>query len=470
MARQGIGGTHDLPTPSPRRILWTMRNGKNGNHVAALARARRQKVIDRLQAPLLVRAAPELLRNGDVHYTYRQDSNFHYLTGFDEPEAILLAIPTGKGHKTILFVRPRDKAREIWDGPRAGTRGAVRDLGADEAHEVGKFWEVFAELAKGWDRLAYPLGTDESFDDELLGHFAKRFTGRPRRNEGMPTLVDPRPRLHELRLLKTPEEIAVMQRACDITVAGHRVAMAIARPGMFEYEVQAEIEATFRRDGSPRNGYDSIVASGPNACILHYVKNDRRIRKGELVLVDAGAEFGGYTGDVTRVFPVAGRFTPAQRAVYEVVLRCQKKCVALVRPGTPVRKLLTTSWHELTRGLIELGVLRGKPTAKRIARYVKQKKYFDWYMHGLGHWLGMDVHDVGAYEHMDGEPIRIEPGMVTTIEPGLYFRANDRRLPAELRGIGVRIEDDVLCTRGGPRVLTAGAPKEVEDVEAMVAG
>ncbi len=413
-------------------------------------------------APLLLRSAPEILRNGDVHYTYRQDSNFKYLTGFDEPEAILVCVPLANDYETHLFVRPRDKEREIWDGPRAGTAGALRDFGADRAYPVSEFWTEFGTLAKDWDELAYPLGKDPNFDVQVLRHFGARFTGRPRRNQGLPSFVDPRPALHEMRLVKSAEEVELLRRAAEISAAGHRVAMSIAEPGMYEYEVQAELEAVFRREGSPRNGYDSIVASGSNACVLHYVANNAKIKKGDLMLVDAGAEFGHYTADITRTFPVAGHFSEAQKAVYQAVLRCQKKCVALCKPGTTVQKLLETSWRELTKGLVELGILKGS-----IDKLVEKKAFRPYYMHGLGHWLGMDVHDVGAYEDRAGKPLQLAPGMVTTIEPGLYFGRNDKRVRKEFRGIGVRIEDDVLVTKDGPDVLTDGVPKEVRDIEEL---
>ena len=434
---------------------------------------RQQSILKQLRgAPLLVRSAPEVLRNGDVHYSYRQDSNFKYLTGFDEPESILLAIPKGKGPngkgrlRTILFVRPRNPAMEVWDGERAGVRGAKKMYGADDAHPIEEFWDVFEEESKDWDMLGYGLGCDPAFDRALVDHFSRRWTGRPRRNQGLPTMVDPRPAIHEQRWIKSPMEIEWLQRASDISVSGHRVAMAIAQPGMYEYEVQAELEAVFRRDGSPRNGYDSIVASGANACTLHYIKNDQKIRRGDLLLIDAGAEYEQYSADITRTFPVARKFSDAQRAVYNVVLRCQKKCIKACKPGTPVRRLLDLSRRELTKGLVELGVLRGR----NIKKLVDDEKYKPWYMHGLGHWLGMDVHDVGPYETMAGKSVLMQPGMVTTVEPGLYFQKNDKRVPKELRGIGVRIEDDVLITRGGCRVLSEAAPKEVRDVEKLVTG
>jgi Xaa-Pro aminopeptidase len=432
-----------------------------------LHRRRRQKVLDQLGgAPLLLRAAPETLRNGDVLYSYRQDSNFHYLTGFDEPESVLLAIPEEKrgkkSHRAILFVRPRDKTREIWDGKRYGTRGAIKTFGVDEAYEIEELHELFSKLSAGWTMLGYGLGADPAFDTHLISHFHGRFTGRPRRNQGMPELRDPRPAIHALRQRKDANEIERMQHAADITADGHILAMRIAKSGMYEYQLQAEMEAEFRRGGSPRNGYDSIVASGNNANTLHYVENDRRMRAGDLVLIDAGAEFGHYSADVTRTFPVGGKFSDPQRAVYQAVLRVQKKCVRAVKPGVPFQKLTKLAIRELTKELIGLGALRGQ-----VDTNIEKETFKEFYMHGLGHWLGMDVHDCGAYETPDGKPLAFEPGMVLTIEPGLYFDTGNRKAPKELRGIGVRIEDDILVTRNGNRNLTEAIPKEIRDVEAV---
>ncbi|MEZ5987779.1 MAG: aminopeptidase P N-terminal domain-containing protein [Planctomycetota bacterium] len=432
-----------------------------------ICRARRQAVLKDLRGiPLLLRSAPEVLRNGDVHYTYRQDSNFHYLCGFDEPEAILLAVPEGRGHRTILFVRPRDKAREVWDGKRAGPAGAKRTYGADEAHEVADFWKVFGELTRDWEALAWSLAVDPAFDARLMALFGARLTNRPRKNQGIPAIVDPRPVIWARRQIKGPEEVELLQEAARISCEGHRVAMALAEPGMYEYEVQAELEAVFRRNGAPRVGYDSIVASGPNACTLHYVENSRRIRSGDLLLIDAAAEYGHYSADITRTFPVRGRFSPAQRAVYEAVLRCQKKCVEAIKPGNTVQKITELSQREITKGLLQLGLLK-KGT---LAAHMKKRSFAKYYMHGLGHWLGMDVHDCGPYQNPDASWIGLKPGMVMTVEPGIYIPADDRAAPPELRGIGVRIEDDVLVTRSGHRVLTADVPKEVADVEALTAG
>ncbi len=423
--------------------------------------SRLAKVLKRLGAPLLLRAAPEVLRNGDVHHPYRQDSDFRWLTGFDEPEALLLAYAdaSGEPHR-ILFVRPRDPLMETWHGRRAGVRGALKDFGASEAFPVGDFWKVLAERTRDFDRLAFPLFQDPEFDRRLFAFFQKRMQGRPRRNRGQPTYIDPRPVLHEFRQIKDPTELETMREAAAITAAGHLAAMALTEPGMHEYQVQAEMEAVFAHGGSPRVGYPSIVASGNNANTLHYVENRRKMRRGDLLLIDAAAEFGHYSADVTRTFPVGGRFSEAQKAVYKIVLRCQKKCVRAVKPGCTFKRLNETARRELTKGLLELGVLEG-----RLDRLLAKEAYKPWYMHGIGHWLGMDVHDVGPYEDREGRSLPFRPGMVLTVEPGLYFRAGDRRVPKEFRGIGVRIEDDILVTRNGHENLTAEIPKEIREVE-----
>ncbi len=423
--------------------------------------SRLEKVLKRLDAPLLLRAAPEAVRNRDVHHPYRQDSDFHWLTGFDEPQSLLLAELGRRGRPRLtLFVRPKDPKREVWEGKRAGVQGAIKRYGADEAHPAGEFWRVFDERARDWERLAFPLGQDPAFDAKLIALFHRRVTGRPRKNLGQPTWIDPRPVIHELRQIKDAGELALLEEAARITAGGHLAAMALAKPGLYEYQVQAELEAVFRHGGATRLGYPSIVASGDNANTLHYVANERRMRAGDLLLIDAAAEVQGYSADVTRTFPVSGRFSEPQKAVYDIVLRCQKKCIRAVAPGMDFERLNALARRELTKGLVALGVLSGDP-----ARLFKKKAYEPWYMHGVGHWLGMDVHDVGAYLDRDGRPVPFRPGMVLTVEPGLYLPARDRRVPKELRGIGVRIEDDVLVTRAGRRVLTEVVPKEVRDVE-----
>lgn len=430
-----------------------------------LHRRRRQRLLDALGPGLLVVAtAPETRRNGDVLHEFRPGSDFHRLTGFPEPEAVLLAWRTGPSqHRSVLFVRPRDPAREVWDGRRFGVAGAVRSFGVDAAHPIGELWQRLPRLAAAQPRLFHRLGVDPAFDRRLIEALVAHAERHRRRAPALhPPIVDPWPVMAQVRLRKDAAEIAAMRRAAAITAAGHLAAMRAARAGMHEYEVQAVLEGEFRRLGSPRNGYSSIVASGPNACILHYHENSRRLRQGDLLLIDAGAEYEGLTADVTRTFPVAGRFTPAQAAVYRVVLRAQRAGIRACRLGVASDRPHRTCVVELTRGLVELGVLSGQ-----VPQLVAAGKYKPYYMHGTSHWLGRDVHDVGPYQDADGRAVPLVAGAVATIEPGLYFAARDRSVPRELRGIGVRIEDDVLISRLGPVVLTAAVPKDLEAIEAL---
>lgn len=424
-------------------------------------RRRRQRLLDALgDGLLLLPTAPEQRRNGDVLHEYRPGSDFLWSTGFPEPEAVLVAWRTGRTHRAILFVRPRDPSREVWDGRRVGVKGAVRRFGVDRAHPIGELWQRLAELLEGQGRVFHRLGADAAFDRRLLDVLAARAQKHRRRQPSHPDLVDPTAVLAAQRLVKDPSERVAMQRAAAISAAGHVAAMQATRAGLHEYEVQAVLEAEFRRAGSPRNGYPSIVASGANACVLHYHDNDRRMQNGDLLLIDAGAEFGGCTADITRTFPVSGRFTPAQAAVYRVVLRAQRAGIRACRPGARWDAAHRTCVRWLTKGLVELGVLRG-----RVRKLVEKGAYKRFYMHGTSHWLGRDVHDVGAYQDGQDRPCPLPVGAVLTVEPGLYFGPRDRRVPKALRGIGVRIEDDVLITASGPKVLTEAVPKELRDIE-----
>jgi Xaa-Pro aminopeptidase len=429
----------------------------------ALHRRRRQLLLDRLgDGLLLLPTATDQVRNSDVHQAFRPGSDFHFLTGFPEPEALLCAWRTKKGqHHAVLFVRPRDKEREIWDGRRFGVEGAKARFGADEAYPIGELAQRLPVLVGAHTRLFHRLGGDRQFDQRLIDAFAKVAAQKKREQPAHPSVVDPMPTLWRQRLIKDEAELETMRRAAAATVAGHVAAMQFAAPGMHEFDVQAAVEAAFRMCGSPRNGYGSIVASGPNACVLHYHENSRRMKKGDLLLLDAGAEIEGVTGDVTRTFPVDGRFSPAQREVYEVVLKAQRLAIAAAKPGATWDAPHKIVQRELTKGLVALGVLRGDPKA-----LLAREAFKPFYMHGTSHWLGRDVHDVGSYQGADGKPARLEKGMVLTIEPGLYFGERDRRVPARFRGIGVRIEDEVLITKDGNEVLTAAAPKTVAEIEA----
>ncbi|MEZ6036329.1 MAG: aminopeptidase P N-terminal domain-containing protein [Planctomycetota bacterium] len=434
----------------------------------ALHRARRQRLLNALgDGVLLLATARETSRNSDVLHEFRPGSALHYLTGFPEPDAVLVARRIDRRrHHATLFVRKRDPERETWDGPRFGTEGAVRRFGVDRAEPIAELWGLLPELAPADATLFHTLGRDAEFDRRLLAAFAAQADKRRRRAwPRHPAIVDPLPMLAAERLVKDRAELSSLRAAAAATVAGHVAAMRVARPGMFEYEAQVALEAEFRRAGSPRNGYPSIVASGGNACVLHYHDNDRRMLAGDLLLIDAGAEVDGLTADVTRTFPVDGRFTPAQAAVYRVVLRAQLAGIRACKVGARWDSAHRACVRSLTRGLVELGVLKGAP-----AKLVAKNAFRPFYMHGTSHWLGRDVHDVGAYEDAAGNPEKLRAGAVLTVEPGLYFTAGDRRVPKALRGIGVRIEDDVLVTAKGPVVLTEAAPKSIADIERAMAG
>ena len=444
--------------------------------VRKAAERRRRLIKDLGDGLLLLPTAAESLRNGDVQYPFRADSDFRYLTAFEEPDAVLLVWRVRGRSSERLYVRPRDKAKEIWDGRRHGVAGAKKLFGFADARPIADLWHDVGELLHdvvmpAGGALFHGLGRSPEFDRKVL--HACTHASRRRRRAGVaahPPIIDPRPSIAAMRQIKDALEIDAMRDAARVSAEAHCEAMRFARAGLTEYEVQAALEKVFRAGGSPRNGYESICASGANACILHYIENRRSLRKGELMLIDAGAEFDGYTADITRTFPVDGTFTDAQRAVYAVVLRAQKKALRAIRPGRPVTAPHTTAVRELTKGLVELGVLRkkrGASVAESARAYIDSESYRPFYMHGTSHWLGMDVHDCGPYTDLSSKPVAFESGMVLTVEPGLYFDTRDPKVPRELRGIGVRIEDDALVTKDGVDVLTADVPKEIADVEAM---
>jgi len=428
-------------------------------------RRRRQRVLNGLGDGLLVLpTAPLAFRNGDVHHPYRPDSDFYYLSGFEEPDAVLVAHRVdARSHWAALFLRARDPERELWDGPRLGPKRARRELGLDAAFPIDELYVQLERLLRDADRLHYTLDVDPVMDRSLSRLFERNKLADYRGNPpSHPVIGDPRPVVARERLVKDRDEISALDRAAAVTAAGHHRAMQAAKPGMMEYELQAEVEAAFRRGGSKRNGYDSIVASGANACTLHYVSNERRMKQGDLVLLDAGAEIDCYTADITRTFPVSGRFDEAQAAVYAIVLRAQNAAIRAVSPGKAWTAPHDAAVRVVVDGLRQLGILRG---ARK--RLLDKASHRPWFMHGTSHWLGLDVHDAGGYLDAARKPLRLRPGMALTVEPGLYFSPRDERVPKEYRGIGVRIEDDVLVTRGGNRVLTEGVPKELRDVERL---
>jgi len=419
----------------------------------------------------IIPAAREAVRSHDTNYRYRQNSDFFYLTGFEEPDAIAVITPS-RDKKFTLFVRPRDLEQEIWTGYRAGVEGAVADYSADEAFTIGEFDEKLPEIINGPAVLYYAFGhTTPEMDQKMIRQLALMRETNRRPLEPPRTIVDPSSILHEMRVLKSTEEIEVMQRAADIAAEAHVEAMKVVRPGMMEYEIEAMLEAYFRKHGASGSSYTSIVGGGGNATVLHYIDNKDQLQDGDLLLVDAGAEYKGYASDITRTFPINGKFTDAQRDIYDLVLKCQKSCVDMVRPGVRLEDLKTHSVEVLTEGMVELGLLKGDPK-----KLIEEKKYMQFYMHNLGHYLGIDVHDAGRY-YFNGESRPAEAGMVMTIEPGLYISPDTSRIPEGFNkdfpkkylGIGVRIEDDVCVTENGARVLTHKVPKEREEIEAVMA-
>ncbi len=397
-------------------------------------------------------------RVNDTDHVFRQRSDFLYLTGFAQPDAV--AVLSQQSY--VLFVQPRDRDAETWNGRRPGVEGALARFGATAAHPIGELRERLAGLIDHAPRVFHRFGDDAALDEALLAALAD-LRRRERFGARAPTeIVDPYVTLHELRMRKSAEELALLRRAATISAEAHRAAARIARPGRYEYELEAELAYVFRSRGGSGPAYSSIVATGENATILHYTENCSQLRPGELVLIDAGVEYGAYASDVTRTYPVGGRFEGAARDVYAAVLRAQHAALALAHPGTSLRAVHQAAVRSLTESLVELGALEGP-----VDELIEKETYTRYYMHVTGHFLGLDVHDVGA-ALADGKPRPLDPGVVFTVEPGLYFRPDEAGCPEPLRGIGVRIEDDVLLTEGGCEVLTSAIPKEIAEVEAWM--
>lgn len=432
----------------------------------------------------IIPAAPMRNRNSDVDYEYRQNSDFFYLTGFEEPDALALLCPTHPEHKFVLFVPRRDKEMEIWHGRRAGRDGAKMLYGADAAFDLGDIDSEVPEYLKDVERLYMSFDESTMFQGRVMS-WLNRVRSQAYQGEKAPREIhDLSPLLHEMRLLKTDDDLRSLRRACEITAEAHKRGMHCTQPGKYEYEVQAEIEYQFRTQGSMRNGYPSIVASGDNANILHYVENNAMLKDGDLLLVDAGCEYGMYSGDISRTWPINGRFTDVQSEVYNWVLQAQLQAIEACREGESFRRVHDIAVEVLTEGLVDMGLLKGNPADIIAAQHqwdkdVKNKKvdpakdtaprtYREFYMHSTSHWLGMDVHDVGVYKQ-GGEWVNLQAGCVLTVEPGLYIAAERDDVPEKYKGIGVRIEDDVLITRNGPDVLTKDCPKTIEDIEALMA-
>ena len=413
-------------------------------------------------AILILPAAPERVRSRDTHYPYRQDSDFWYLTGFDEPQAVLVLAPGRKHGEALMFCRERDPEREGWDGPRLGPEGAVEALALDDAWDIEDIDDILPGLIEGRSRVWYHFGLDTEFDLKLIG-WLNRVRAQMRMGAQPPhEFLELGHLLDEMRLFKSADELALMQRAADISVQAHEAAMRAARPGIHEYELLAEVERVFRmHDAHP--AYSSIVGAGSNACVLHYRDNRGKAREGELVLIDAGAEYRGYAADITRTFPVNGRFSPAQRALHDLVGKAQAAALAMALPGNPWSAIHDAAVETLTDGLLSLGLLKGK-----LKKNIDDGSYQRFYRHKTGHWLGLDVHDVGEYR-VDDLPRLLEPGMVFTIEPGLYVSTDDSTVDAKWRGIGIRTEDDIAITKTGHRVLTEGLARSADEIEAFMA-
>ena len=429
-------------------------------------KARRDEVLRRMRelspgpSVAVFPATPVATRNHDVEHPYRADSDLCWLTGFEEPESV--AVLSTDGKPLTLFVRPRDREKEIWTGRRAGVDGARSAFGADQAFTVDELEKELPGLLGTARTLYYRLGAVDPAFDARIARILQTLRMRARGGMAAPARIeDPGQIVHEMRLRKSAEELRALRKAVDLTRRAHLAAMAAGRPGSHEYELQALLEREFRGGGGRGWGYYPIVAAGANATVLHYNDNADPVGESDLVLIDAGAEADLYTADVTRTFPASGRFTAAQRAAYSLVLSAADHAIAAARPGTTLDALHEGAVRVLTEGMVKLGLLSGDAD-----QLIKDSSYRRYYMHRTSHWLGLDVHDAGDYRGPDGAPRRLEPGMVFTVEPGLYVAPDDEKAPPELRGIGIRIEDDILVTEGGHENLTAAIPRTVQDVEA----
>jgi Xaa-Pro aminopeptidase len=423
---------------------------------------RRAELMRRMAGGIaIVATAPPAVYSNDVEYRYRPDSDFYYLTGFREPEAVAVIAPGNDAARYILFVRPRDPERELWAGARAGVEGATEVHGADAAFPIDQLESELARLLGATDKTYFALGRNQSRTDQVLEILRRARAERPRTGSGPVALLDPSTLLHEMRMYKSPEEIAMMREAARISCIAHRDAMIHTRAGQFEYEVEALVESTFRRHGAAGPAYPTIAAAGANATILHYQDNDQRMDGTDMMLLDAGAELGCYSADITRTYPISTAFSPLHRDVYTVVLNAQEAAIEAAQPGAPFDAPHQRAVRVLCEGLVSMGLLDGD-----VDDLIEREEYRRYFMHRTSHWIGVDVHDVGLYRQ-NGSPRLLEPGMVLTIEPGLYVAANAKEAPERFRGIGIRIEDDVLITEHGNDVLSADAPKDIAGIEAL---
>lgn len=414
----------------------------------------------------IVGSAPTAVMHNDVEYVFRQDSDFFYLTGFNEAGAIAVFAPHHPEHQFVLFVQPKDPEKETWTGYRHGVEGAKERYGADEAFPMGELDEKLPEYLAKADRIYYHFGRDRKLNDAVLSHWQRLLAQFPKKGITPRAIEDLHHVLHPFRQVKSASELELLRRAATISAEAHNLARECARAGKYEYQIQSEIEHYFRLQGAMGPAYPSIVASGANACILHYIENSRQLQEGDLLLIDAGCSYGYYNGDITRTFPVSGKFSPEQRALYELVLEAQAAAIAEVKPGNPYNAIHDAAVRVLVDGLLDLGLLTGDRE-----EIIKEEKYKPFYMHRTGHWLGLDVHDAGGYK-LDEETWQpLEPGHVLTVEPGLYIAPDIKPIEGQpevsdrWRGIGIRIEDDVLVTAQGCEILTATTPKAIGDLE-----
>ncbi|MCW2294571.1 Xaa-Pro aminopeptidase [Pseudomonas sp. BIGb0408] len=428
--------------------------------------ARRRKALMAQMEPnsiAILPAAPVFIRNRDVEHIYRQDSDFQYLSGFPEPEAVIALIPGREHGEYVLFCRERDPERELWDGLRAGQEGAISRYGADDAFPIGDIDDILPGLIEGRERVYYAVGTNPEFDRHLM-EWVNVIRSKARQGATPPKeFVALNHFLHDLRLYKSAGEVKVMREAAQISARAHIKAMQASRAGLYEYHLEAELDYEFRKGGSKMPAYGSIVAAGKNACILHYRENDAVLKDGDVVLIDAGCEIDCYASDITRTFPVSGTFTPEQKAIYEIVLAANIEAFKHIAPGRHWNEAHEATVRVITAGLVELGLLKGN-----VDELIAAEAYKPFYMHRAGHWLGMDVHDVGEYK-VGGEWRVLEVGMAMTVEPGIYIAVDNQNVAKKWRGIGVRIEDDVVVTKTGCEILTGDVPKTVDEIETLMA-
>ncbi len=426
---------------------------------------RRNKLMELMgeNSIAIIPSAHEICRSRDTDFSFRQDSDFWYLSGFNEPDSVLVLSPNRKHGDYVLFNRERDLDTETWHGRRFGQQGAVQNFAVDDAFPIDDIDDILPGLMEGKNKIFYALGANNHFDEQVMNWLNSLRKTVHQGELPIGELIDVRHLLHDMRLFKSASEIKLMRYAAEVSTKAHKRAMTLSKAGMWEWEIEAELKYSMARSGCRFEAYNSIVAGGDNACILHYTENQHKLKAKDLLLIDAGGEYQGYASDITRTFPVNGKFSRAQKKLYALVLKAQHAAIAEVYPGSDWSKPHQAAVAVLTEGMIKLGILKGK-----LFTLLKKQSYKKYYMHKTGHWLGLDVHDVGDYQ-IGGKPRTLEPGMVLTVEPGIYIPLDDKNVPKEFRGIGIRIEDDVLVTVDGHDVISKNAPKTIAEIEALMA-